>query len=45
MLQIGSNSQGGESSHIGRLIGGRGQSWSSGRVGHNGESGEVATTW
>jgi len=31
MSQIGSNSQGGESSHIGRLIGGCGQSRNNGK--------------
>jgi hypothetical protein len=41
MPQIGLDSQGGASSHIGRLIGGCGQGQSNGKVGCNGESGEA----
>jgi hypothetical protein len=42
MSQIGLDSQGGASLHIGELTGGYGQGWSSGRVGRNGESGKAA---
>jgi hypothetical protein len=42
MSQASSNSQGGASLHIGRLIGGCGQGQGSGRTRCNGESGEAA---